>query len=176
MGYFQPLANTAYLASYADTDYGDIRGLEIPEGVDDLTITSSLGTGHILGAGDVDDSGTIIFSSFLFGEDAPGNTNLTIEKLLLEDFEGAISLGWNNVGSYSGTMIQDNEIVLAGDNSDDSDWIQNIAFLFLGWVEPDHPEQHGHLPGGWSPYGYFHQRFVWLISLEQVVEVLMTGS
>ncbi len=127
-----PLANTAYLASYADTDYGDIRGLEIPEGVDDLTITSSLGTGHILGVGDVDDSGTIIFSSFLFGEDAPGNTNLTIENLLIEDFEGAITLGWNAVGSYSGTMIQNNEIVLAGDNSDDSDWMQNIAFYF--WV------------------------------------------
>ena len=127
-----PLANTAYLASYADTDYGDIRGLEIPEGVDDLTITSSLGTGHILGAGDVDDSGTLIFSSFLFGEDAPGNANLTIENLEIEDFEGAITLGWNAVGSYSGTMIQNNEIVLAGDNSDDSDWIQNIAFYF--WV------------------------------------------
>jgi hypothetical protein len=127
-----PFANTAYLASYADTDYGDIRGLEIPEGVDDLTITSTLGTAHILGAGDVDDSGTIIFSSFLFGEDAPGNTNLTIENLLIEDFENAITLGWNNVGSFNDTMIQDNEIILAGDNSDDSDWMQNIAFNF--WV------------------------------------------
>ncbi len=125
-----PLANAAYLASYADTDNGDIRGLEIPEGVDDLTITSSLGTGHILGAGDVDDSSTLIFSTFLFSEDAPGNDNLTIENLEIEDFEGAITLGWNSVGSFNGTMIQDNEVVLAGDNSDDSDWIQNIAFYF----------------------------------------------
>jgi hypothetical protein len=127
-----PLANTAYLASYADTDAGDIRGLEIPEGVDDLTITSALENAHIVGAGDVDDSGTIILSSFLFSEDAPGNTNLTIENLLLEDFEGAINLGWNSVGTYNGTMIQDNEIILAGDNSDDSDWLYNIAFQF--WV------------------------------------------
>ncbi|MBN2256499.1 MAG: right-handed parallel beta-helix repeat-containing protein, partial [Anaerolineaceae bacterium] len=125
-------ANAAYLASYADTDYGDIRGLEIPEGVDDLTITSALEDAHIIGAGDVDDSGTIIYSSFLFGEDAPGNANLTIENLMIEDFESAITLGWNTVGSYNGTMIQNNDIILSGDNSDDSDWLQNIAFLF--WV------------------------------------------
>ena len=131
----EPFALADYTASFSTSNDGDIRGVEIPSGVNNLTITSSTGDAHIIGAGDMND-GSLIFSVFMFADDTKpstlGNTNLTIEKLNINDFEGAITLGWNATGTFNGTMIRNNTITVSGDNGDATDWIQNIAIYF--WI------------------------------------------
>lgn len=127
----EPNALADYTASFSASATGDIRGVEIPSGVNNLTITSSTNDAHIKGAGDISD-GTLIFSAFMFADDGatPGNTNFTMEKLWIDDFEAGIVFGWNATGVFDGTTIQDNVIVLAGDDGDATDWIQNIAIYF----------------------------------------------
>lgn len=120
-----PLASAAYLASTNTSTTNDIRGAVIPAGVDNLTITSSTSTGHIIGQGDLLGD---IFDSFLFAEDGAiaGNTNLTIQNLNIDDFESAVTMGWNGTGVFNGLTVQDNDVTLAGDN----EGTQNIAFYF----------------------------------------------
>jgi hypothetical protein len=59
-----PLANAAYLSSYLNTTYQDIRGIEIPDGVNDLTITSPLSNAHIIGVGDVADPASAMIRQY----------------------------------------------------------------------------------------------------------------
>ena len=132
----EPYALADYTASSSTSNDGDIRGVEIPSGVNNLTITSSTANAHIIGAGDDIVDSSLIFSVFIFADDTKpstlGNTNLTIEKLNIDDFEGAITLGWNATGTFNGTMIRNNTIVVSGDNGNATDWIQNIAIYF--WI------------------------------------------
>jgi hypothetical protein len=126
-----PYANAQYAASFASSFAGDIRGVAIPPGVDDLTITSAPDDAHLTGAGDITETpSALIFSAAFYSDAAPGNTNLTIENLFFDDFEGAVTLGWNATGTFHGTTLQNNEVILAGDDGDGTDWIQNIAFYF----------------------------------------------
>lgn len=130
----EPYALADYTASFSASASSDIRGVEIPSGVNNLTITSSTNDAHINGAGDIAD-GTLIYSAFMFADDsttpaALGNTNLIMEKLWIDDFEAGIVLGWNATGIFDGTLIQNNTFVLAGDDGDATDWIQNIAIYF----------------------------------------------
>lgn len=130
--WMEPFALADYTASFASSASVDIRGVEIPGGVNNLTITSSTNNAHIKGAGDIPDV-TLIYSAFMFADDgvaAPGNTNFTMEKLWIDDFEAGIVLGWNATGIFDGTIIQNNTFVLAGDDGNATDWIQNIAIYF----------------------------------------------
>ena len=115
-----------YTDSYQDSATVDLRGAMIPSGVDNLTITSLLEDATITGAGDIVDG---IYDSFLFTDDAaavPGNTNLTISNLAVFDFENAFMFGWNATGIFDGTLIDNNNIELAGDDES----TQNIAIYF----------------------------------------------
>ena len=119
-------ATAAYAASTNTSATGDIRGVELADGVNNVTITSSTSNAHIIGKGDYED---IIVDSFLFADDhttAVGNTNLTIEKLNIDDFENAVMFGWNGGGTYTGTKILDNAITVGGDNFG----FQNVAIYF----------------------------------------------
>lgn len=121
-------SSAAYLASTNTATVGDLRGVAIPDEVNNLTITSSDSTAHIIGQGDL---GGGIYETFAFTSEAasPVNTNLTIEKLNIDHFESAITMGWNNSGSFNGTKIQGNVVTLDGDNEGS----QNIAFyLYAG--------------------------------------------
>ena len=126
-------ANLQYVASFADATSSDIRGIQIPGGVDNLTLTSTAEDAHLIGAGDITDTpSALIYAAAFYSDRAPGNDGLTIENLLFDDFEAAITLGWNATGSFPNTTIQNNEVILAGDDGDATDWVQNIAFYF--WV------------------------------------------
>ncbi len=126
-----PYANTQYIASFVNAVSGDIRGVAIPPGVDDLTLTSAPDDAHLIGAGDITETpSALIFSGAFYSDAAPGNANLTIENLFFDDFEAAVTLGWNATGTFHGTTLQNNEVSLAGDDGDATDWIQNIAFYF----------------------------------------------
>lgn len=121
-----PFAAAAYAASNADSSSHDIRGVLLPSGVNNVTITNAGGTAMVKGGGDFNDG---IYSSFLFGADGPsaqGNNNLTIENLNLDHFEAGIMLGWNATGQFNGTHVQNNTITVAGDNGG----VQNIAVYF----------------------------------------------
>jgi autotransporter-associated beta strand protein len=123
-----PFASAAYLASTNTAALTDIRGIAIPVNVDNLIITSSDSSGHILGQGDLTGG---IYEAFAFSSEASGieNTNLTISNLNIDNFESAVTLGWNSTGTFNGTKIQNNQVNLAGDD----DGAQNIAFyLFAG--------------------------------------------
>ncbi|MBO0698827.1 MAG: right-handed parallel beta-helix repeat-containing protein, partial [Zavarzinella sp.] len=122
-------ASAAYTASSAGSASGDIRGVKLPGGLSDVTITSSAADAHIRGGGDTADA---IFNAFLFADDsaAPGTTtNLTIERLNIDDFEAGVVFGWNSTGTFNGTTVRDNTVTLSGDNGGLSD-TQNIAFYF----------------------------------------------
>lgn len=124
----QTNAAASYGASVANSTTADIRGIRLGDGVNNLTITSSTGTGHIIGRGDYED---LIFDGFIFANDsatAVGNNNLTIENLNIDNFESAYVEGWNNGGTFNNTQIQNNTITIGGDNFD----AQNIALYF--WV------------------------------------------
>ncbi|HEV7221162.1 MAG TPA: hypothetical protein VGN42_00575, partial [Pirellulales bacterium] len=122
-------AAAAYAASNSTSSAHDIRGVLLPSGVNNVTITNSGGTATIKSGGDFGDS---IYSSFLFAADGPsalGNNNLTIENLNLTHFEAGIVLGWNSTGHFNGTHLQSNTITVAGDNGG----TQNIAvYLWNG--------------------------------------------
>ncbi len=121
-----PFAAAAYAASKSTSSTTDIRGVVLPGGVNNVTITNAGGTTTIHGGGDFNDG---IYSSFLFSADGPstpGNNNLTIENLNLSHFENGIMLGWNATGHFNGTHIQSNKIAVAGDNGG----VQNIAVYF----------------------------------------------
>lgn len=126
-----PLASAAYTASINTSVNNDIRGVEIPD-VDDLTITSSNSSAHIIGQGDF---GTGIYDGFLFTDDGvnTGNTNLIIENLQIDDFESAIMMGWNVTGVFNGTRIRNNTITLGGDN----DGTQNIAIYLTQGINQE---------------------------------------
>jgi hypothetical protein len=121
-------ASASYTASTSDSANNDTRGIKIPAGVDNLTITSSAANGHILGKGDFD----TIFSTFVFADDSattPGNTSLTIENLNIDHFKSAILLGGNSTGVFNGTKVLNNTIKLAGNNFG----AQNIGiYLWMG--------------------------------------------
>lgn len=119
-------SGAAYLASTNTSDAGDIRGLVLPGGVDNLTITSSDSSAHIIGQGDLLDGN---YDSFLFnaGGTVPVNVNLTVEKLNIDNFENAVAFDWDGaVGPFDGTRIQNNQVTIGGDN----EGTQNIAFYF----------------------------------------------
>ena len=121
-------AAASYGASIATSSSTDIRGIRLPDGVNNLTITSSTNNAHIIGKGDY---GTDIFDAFLFANDstspaATGNTNLVVEKLNIDDFEAGVVFGWNGTGTFNGTTIRNNTITLGGDN----EGLQNIALYF----------------------------------------------
>ncbi len=121
-----PFAAAAYAASNADSATSDLRGVLLPSGVNNVTITSSGSNATIKSGGDFGDD---IYSSFLFAADGPsaqGNDNLTIENLNLDHFESGIMLGWNATGQFSNTLVQNNTITVAGDNG----YVQNIAVYF----------------------------------------------
>ncbi|HVX63306.1 MAG TPA: hypothetical protein VHC19_21975, partial [Pirellulales bacterium] len=121
-----PFAAAAYAASNADSATSDLRGVLLPSGVNNVTITSSGSNATIKSGGDFGDN---IYSSFLFAADGPsaqGNDNLTIENLNLEHFESGIMLGWNATGQFNDTLVQNNTITVAGDNG----YVQNIAVYF----------------------------------------------
>lgn len=126
-------ANAAYLASNNGSTGTDIRGVEIPDGINNLTITSSTAA-HIIGVGDVTDvPSALIAAACFYTENDPtavGMSNLTISNLWLDNFECPIMIGWNAKGTYNGTKIQNNTIDLAGDDGDATDWHQNIAIYF----------------------------------------------
>ncbi len=120
----QTNSSAAYLASTNTSASNDIRGVEVPDDVADLTITSTGSTAQIIGQGDL--LAGAAFDAFLFADDsltAVGNTNLTIENLDLDDFEAGVVLGWNGTGIFDGTVIQNNDITLGGDE----EGTQNIA-------------------------------------------------
>ncbi len=119
-------SGAAYLASLNTSALGDIRGLALPGGADNLTITSSDSSAHIIGQGDLLDGN---YDSFLFnaGGTVAVNANLTVEKLNIDDFENAVAFDWDGaVGPINGTKIQNNQITIGGDN----EGTQNIAFYF----------------------------------------------
>lgn len=119
-------ALAAYDDSVATSATADIRGAEIPSGVDNLTITSPLGDALIVGSGDYAD---LVYDAFLFTDDGPavaGNTNLTISRLNATDFESMVVMGWNSTGRFDGTQVMNNFFTLAGDDYD----VQNIAVYF----------------------------------------------
>lgn len=121
-----PFAAAAYAASNSDSSSHDIRGVLLPSGVNNVTITNSGGTAMVKGGGDFNDG---IYSAFIFAADgasAQGNNNLTIENLNLNHFEAGIMLGWNSTGQFNGTHVQNNTITVAGDNGG----VQNIAVYF----------------------------------------------
>jgi parallel beta-helix repeat protein len=122
-------AAAAYTASSAGSANGDIRGIKLPGGLSDVTITSLAVDAHIRGDGDTADA---TFNAFLFADDsaAPGTTtNLTIERLDIDHFEAGTVFGWNSTGTFNGTQVRDNTVTLSGDNGGLSD-TQNIAFYF----------------------------------------------
>lgn len=123
-------SHAAYMASSAHSSSADIRGVMIPAGVDDLTITSFDFGSAVYNEGDFED---LYYEAFLFADDSPaaaGNNNLTISQLWLESFESGIVLGWNATGFFNGTHILDNFITLGGDNYG----VQNIAiYLWRGF-------------------------------------------
>src|SRR5205085_3982597 len=47
-----PNSSASYAASISDSDTADMRGVEIPDGINNLTITSSTTDAHITGSGD----------------------------------------------------------------------------------------------------------------------------
>lgn len=118
-------AAAAYTASFAGSATADIRGVELPGGVDNVTVTSTASDAHIHGLGDFQD---LIFDAFLFADDgiSVGNTNLTLENLDIIDFEAAAVFGWNNTGAFNGTKVRDNTVIIGGDDFG----TQNIAFYF----------------------------------------------
>lgn len=118
-------AAAAYTNSTNTSAIADIRGVELPGGVDNVTITSSAEDAHILGRGDFED---LVFDAFLFADDGPsvGNSNFILEKLDIDDFEAGVVFGWNGTGTFQGTKIRDNTITVGGDNFD----LQNIAIYF----------------------------------------------
>ncbi|MDB5336673.1 MAG: hypothetical protein JWN70_2292 [Planctomycetaceae bacterium] len=121
-------ASAAYLASLNTSSDGDIRGVVLPGGVDNLTITSSDSSAHIIGQGDLLDGN---YESFLYnaGGTVAVNANLTVEKLNIDDFESAVTLGWDAApGQFTGTKIQNNIVTIGGDNEGS----QNIAFYLWG--------------------------------------------
>ena len=121
-------ASAAYLASTGTSATADIRGVEIPANIANLTITSSDTSAHVIGLGDVVDG---IYDTFVFTDDGvnSGNTNLTISQLNIDDFESAVMMGWNVTGVFNGTQILNNTVTVGGDN----EATQNIAFyLSLG--------------------------------------------
>ncbi len=126
-------AHTAYLASNNGSTGTDIRGVVIPDGINNLTITSTT-SAHIIGAGDVTDVPSALIAAACFYTEndatATGMTNLTIANLWLDNFECPIVVGWNAKGTYNGTKIQNNTIDLAGDDGDATDWLQNVAIYF----------------------------------------------
>ncbi|MGL4460918.1 MAG: beta strand repeat-containing protein, partial [Planctomycetia bacterium] len=126
-----PFAAAAYQASVAGSDDGDIRGIKLPGGVDDFTLTTSTGA-SILGRGDFEDN---VFDAFFYADDSTsangglstvGNLRVTIENLTINDFESAVVFGWNSTGTFTSTMIRDNTITVAGDDFG----VQNIAVYF----------------------------------------------
>jgi len=134
----EPNAYASYLASYTASFSDDIRGVMIPDGVNNLTITTSTSC-TINGPGEIVD-GTLICEGFIFTYDgylsahpvAIGNSNLTISHLNILNFESAVMIGWNATGTYSGTNVHHNTIELTGDDGNATEWLQNIAIYF--WV------------------------------------------
>jgi hypothetical protein len=126
-------AHAAYLASNNGSTGTDIRGIEISDGLHNLTITSTT-SAHIIGVGDVTDVPSALIAAACFYTEndatAAGMTNLTISNLWLDNFECPIMIGWNAKGTYNGTKIQNNTIDLAGDDGDATDWMQNVAIYF----------------------------------------------
>lgn len=108
-------SGAAYLASINTSAANDTRGVVVPGGVDDLTITSTGSTAHIIGQGDLLDG---MYDAFLFTADGGvmGNTNLTIENLNVDNFEGAFILGFSLGGTFNGTTIQNNTAHIDGDS------------------------------------------------------------
>src|SRR5262249_10354141 len=112
-------------------------GVLIPDGVNNLTITSSTNDAHIIGKGDFDSSA---FDAFLVTNDstlahggppAVGNANPTAPKVQIHHFERGVMMGWNSTGTYNGTKIQDNQITVGGDNDTSASFdAQNIAVYF----------------------------------------------
>lgn len=128
----KPNAAAAYAASNLTADPGhDIRGAALPDGVNNLTITSSNGTAKIIGAGDSTDG---VYHSFVFsavqGVGATGNNNLTISNLNVYNFMSGVTLGWNNGGAFNGTLVKNNTITVAADNNNSLNDVQGIAVYF----------------------------------------------
>lgn len=128
----KPNAAAAYAASSLTADAGhDIRGAALPDGVNNLTITSSNGSAKIIGAGDSTDG---VYNSFVFsavqGVGATGNNNLTISNLNVYNFMSGVTLGWNNGGAFNGTLVKNNTITVAADNNNSVNDVQGIAVYF----------------------------------------------
>ncbi|HVX12146.1 MAG TPA: DUF4214 domain-containing protein [Pirellulales bacterium] len=125
-------SSAAYAASTNTAPTADIRGIALPDGVSNLTITSSAQNATITGVGDSTDAA---YNAFVFsaveGAGATGNTNLTISNLAINDFESGVFLGWNNGGTFNGTLVKNNTITLAGDSDNNqADGFQSIAVYF----------------------------------------------
>jgi uncharacterized repeat protein (TIGR01451 family) len=121
----------AYAASTNTAPTADIRGVALPDGVNNLTITSSALNATITGGGDSTDG---IYNSFLFSAVASpaglGNNNLAVTDLNIDNFKSGVMLGWNNGGMFNGTFIQGDTITVAADNDNNVNDTQGIAVYF----------------------------------------------
>ncbi|HQU45072.1 MAG TPA: right-handed parallel beta-helix repeat-containing protein, partial [Pirellulales bacterium] len=125
-------AAAAYAASTNTAPTGDIRGIALPDGVNNLTITSSASNATITGVGDSSDAA---YNAFVFsavnGAGATGNDNLTVSNLNIDNFESGVFLGWNNGGAFNSTLVKNNTITVAGDSDNNqADGFQSIAVYF----------------------------------------------
>lgn len=126
-------AAAAYNASTNTAPTADIRGAALPDGVNNLTITSSAQNATITGLGDSTDA---VYNSFVFSavdSSSPtdvGNNNLTISNLTLDNFKSGIMLGWNGEGTFNGTLVKNNTITVAADNDNNAGDVQGIAVYF----------------------------------------------
>jgi hypothetical protein len=127
-------AAAAFAASTNTAPSGDIRGVALPDGVNNLTITSSAQNAKIIGVGDSTDAA---FNAFLFSAvdgSSPtdvGNNNLTVSNLNIDNFESGVFLGWNSTGTFNGTLVKNNTITVAGDSDNNQvNGFQSIAVYF----------------------------------------------
>jgi fibronectin-binding autotransporter adhesin len=118
-------ASIAYLASTNTSATSDIRGVKLYADVNNVTITSSDSSAHIIGQGDLLDG---MYDAFFFADDSAnaGSDGVTIENLTVDDFEGGFIFGWNVTGFFNGTTINNNNITLGGDE----EGTQNFGVYF----------------------------------------------